>query len=94
MTAVKNPTPLHNNDNNFGIIHLVAYNINDNLLRSISGTRSHVSVIRFFMSVTILVDADKRGTSLHGNYAVFLTESPDPNKRLVITCYFSSSLVA
>lgn len=101
--TVNNPTPLHYNNNKYGVTHQVMYGVDENLHASYDRNGHHVLVGCDFMS-GMFVDADTRGTFIIGNYlrilhancAIFPTGRDNSNNekaRLIITCYCSQSLV-
>ena len=101
--AMNNPTPLHYDDNNYGITHLVTYDVYKNLQDSFDGNSHHVFVGHDFTS-GMFINTNTRGMViigdyqriLHTNCAVFPTgrEGHDQEKmRLIITCFCSQSLV-
>jgi hypothetical protein len=101
--AVNNPTPLHYDNNNYGVTHLVTYDVNDNLQEGFDGNGHHVLVGNDFVS-GMFVNTNRQGTViigdyrriLHANCAIFPTGIDEHDKdktRLILTCYCSQSLV-
>ena len=87
MIAVNNPTPLHYDNNNFGMTYLVMYDVNENLHTSYDGNGHHVLVGQEFMG-GMLFDTDPGGIViigdywriLHGNCAIFPSKMEKSNK--------------
>ena len=101
--AVNNPTPLHHDHNNYGVMHLVTYDVGNNLQDSFDGNGHHVLVGCDFTS-GLFINTNTWGTVIIGNYwrilhancAVFPSggdEHDKDNTRLILTCYCSQSLV-
>jgi hypothetical protein len=87
--AINNPTPLHFDDNNFGITFLVAFDLDGDLQGG-----HHLIVGQDFASA-VLVRDNTAGTVFLGDYRRVLHSNGATvaGRRLIVTCYCSNSLV-
>ena len=92
--ALNNPTPLHYDDNNFGVTFLEAFDVNGDLA---SGRGTHVLVDRDFGAAVQVRDRALTGVVTLGDYRRVLHANravgEGEGERFIMTAYCSMTLV-